>query len=341
LATGASAVVPPFEGRDLDGVYTLHSLPAGKEIREGIKGPDAPETVGVIGGGYIGIEMAEAFRGRDIDVELFEMLSHVLQPFGTTVADRVEDELEANGVNLHLDTKVEGFKGDESVSAVRTESGQVPVDAVVIGVGVSANAELAEEAGIEIGDTGAIATDEYGRTSAEDVYAAGDVAEMTHVVTGEPDHVPLALTANRAGRAIGQTVAGDPTPVGEIAGTAVVKAFDLEAARTGIIDTERAEEAGFDPVSVDITAKSRAGYYPGGHPIQIQLVGDADSEAVLGAAMVGREGVSKRIDTVATALHAGMTVDELEYLDLSYAPPFGPTWDPVLTAAKVLNGKLD
>jgi NADPH-dependent 2,4-dienoyl-CoA reductase/sulfur reductase-like enzyme len=211
----------------------------------------------------------------------------------------------------------------------------------VIGVGVEANAALAAEAGIDIGDTGAIAVDEYGETSAPDVYAAGDCAEAEHVVTGEPDHVPLALTANRAGRAIGQTVAGDPTPTGSIAGTAVVKAFDLEAGRTGIIDEERAREAGFDPVSVAITSASRAGYYPGGSAIEIELFADRKSEQVIGAAMVGEEGVTKRIDTVTTALYAGMDVEQVEYLDLSYAPPFGPTWDPVLTAAKVLNSTLE
>ena len=342
ISTGASAVLPPFEGIDLDGVHTLHSLPAGGEIRQAIEAPEGqrPDTVGIVGGGYIGIEMAEAFRGQGMDVHLFEMLPHVLGPFGTMVAEKVEEELVGQGVELHLDSTVEGFEGETEVTAVRTQSDTVPVDMVVVGVGVAPNADIAEAAGIEIGDTGAIATDEYGRTNVPDVFAAGDVAENTHVVTGEPDHVPLALTANRAGRAIGQTVTGTPTEVGEIAGTAVVKAFDLEAARTGIIDEQRAMDAGFDPVSATITSASRAGYYPGGSPVHVNLVADRESKAVLGASMVGKEGVSKRIDTIATSLFAGMTVSEVEYLDLSYAPPFGPTWDPVLTAAKVLSGKL-
>jgi len=216
----------------------------------------------------------------------------------------------------------------------------VAADVVIVGVGVAPNTDLAEDAGIDVGPTGAIATDEYGRTNAEDVYAAGDCADATNVVTGDPDHVPLALTANRAGRAIGQTVTGSPTEVGEIAGTAIVKAFDLGAARTGIVDEERAREAGFDPVSVEITASSRAHYYPGAQEITVALVADRESERVLGGSVVGREG-AKRIDTVATALHAGLTVHELEYLDLAYAPPFSPTWDPVLTAARVLEGKLE
>jgi NADPH-dependent 2,4-dienoyl-CoA reductase/sulfur reductase-like enzyme len=257
------------------------------------------------------------------------------------VAENVEDELRDNDVSLHLGTAVEGFEGEGSVKAVRTEDETVPVDMVVVGVGVQANAALAEEAGIDVGETGAIAVDEFGETSVENVYAAGDCAEAEHVVTGEPDHVPLALTANRAGRAVGQTVTGDPTPTGPIAGTAVVKAFDMEAGRTGIIDEEVAREAGYDPVSVAITSASRAHYYPGGSAIEIEMLADADSKRVLGAAMVGEEGVTKRIDTVTTAIYGEMDTRQVEYLDLSYAPPFGPTWDPVLTAAKVLNSKLD
>jgi len=342
IATGASAIVPPFDGVELEDVYTIHDPPSGREIREAIeRETDRPETVGIVGGGYIGIEMAEAFRGQGLDVHLFEMLPHVLAPFGDMVAEAVEEELVSQGVTLHLDSTVEGFDGDEFVTAVRTESDAVPVDVVVIGVGVQANSSLAAEAGIEVGETGAIAVDEYGETSAPDVYAAGDCAEADHVVTGEPDHVPLALTANRAGRAVGQTVTGDPTPTGPIAGTAVVKAFDLEAGRTGITDEAVARDAGFDPVSVTITSKSRAGYYPGGYPIQIRMMADAESGRVLGASMVGEEGVTKRVDTVATALYAEMDAHQVEYLDLSYAPPFGPTWDPVLTAAKVLNSKLE
>ena len=187
--------------------------------------------------------------------------------------------------------------------------------------------------------TGAIPTDEYGRTNYENVYAAGDCAEARNVVTGQPDYVPLALTANRAGRAIGQTVTGSPTPVGDIAGTAIVKAFDLGAARTGIIDEKRAREAGFDPVSVTISAPTRAHYYPGGAELTITLLADRETGRLLGGSLVGQEG-AKRIDTVAMALHAEMTVTELQNADLAYAPPFSPVWDPVLTAAKVLGGKL-
>ena len=340
IATGARAVKPPIDGLDRDGVFSLHTMESGRVLKDYADTAD-DETVAVIGGGYVGIELAEAFRGQDLDVELFEMRDHVLPPFGPDAAETVETELGDNGVTVHSDTRVSRLGGEERVESVVTPDGEVPVDAVLVAAGVEPRVGLAEDAGINLGPTGAIATDEYGRTNVGDIYAAGDCAEMTHAVTGEPSHVPLALTANRAGRAIGATVAGGPTPVGEIAGTAVLKAFDLEVARTGILDESRLREHGFEPVAVSLTAPSRAHYYPGGSDIVITLVGDAETGAVLGASMVGEEGVAKRIDTVATAIQGGLGVTDVEYLDLSYAPPFGPTWDPVLTAAKVLGGKLE
>jgi len=339
VATGASAIKPPFEGLDLEGVFTIHNMDEADAIEDYVTEGDL-ETAAIVGGGYVGIEMAEALSAHGIDVDLYEMLPHVLQPFGEPVAEVVEEHLREQGVNLHLETAVSGFDGDERVESVELEEATVPADVVIVGVGVAPNVELAEEAGIEVGPTGAIATDEYGRTNYENVYAAGDCAEARHVVTGEPDHVPLALTANRAGRAIGQTITGDPTPTGEIAGTAIVKAFELGAARTGLTDEEQAEAAGFDPVSVTISAATRAHYYPEGEELSVTLLADRESGTLLGGSVVGREG-AKRIDTVATALHAGMTVSELQNADLAYAPPFSPVWDPVLTAAKVLSGKLE
>ncbi|WP_115864092.1 FAD-dependent oxidoreductase [Halorussus litoreus] len=347
IATGASAIRPPFDGMGLDGVFTIHDMDEADAIDRFLDRHD-PETAAVVGGGYVGVEMAEALSARGLSVSLFEMLPHVLQPFGDVVGAEVEAHLREQGVDLRLETAVEGFVGGgesegsaegDRIEAVALGDEQVPADVAIVGVGVEPNVELAADAGIDLGPTGAVATDEYGRTSAPDVYAAGDCAEATNVVTGEPDHVPLALTANRAGRAIGQTVAGEPTEVGPTAGTAIVKAFELGAARTGIVDESAAREAGFDPVSVTITDESRAGYYPGSEELTVHLVADRQSERVLGASVVGREG-AKRIDTVATALGAELTVGELQNLDLAYAPPFSPVWDPVLTAAKVLGGRL-
>jgi len=338
VATGATAIEPPFDGLDLDGVFTIHDMDEADAIETYVT-EHSPDSAAIVGGGYVGIEMAEALSAHGVDVHLYEMLPHVLQPFGDAVAEVVEDHLREKGVQLHLDTAVSGFEGTERVERVTLDDESHPAEVAIVGVGVEPNADLAADAGIELGETGAIATDEYGQTNYENVYAAGDCAEARHVVTGEPDHVPLALTANRAGRAIGQTVAGDPESVGEIAGTAIVKAFDLGAARTGLLDEERARDAGFDPVSVTISARTRAHYYPGGAELTVTLLADRDSGRLLGGSVVGREG-AKRIDTVATALRAGLTVTELRNADLAYAPPFSPVWDPILTAAKVLEGEL-
>ena len=350
VGTGARAVVPPFDGIGLDGVFTLRGLDEAAAIDAYVETHD-PETAAIVGGGYVGIEVAEALTARGIDVSLFEMESRTLEPFAEPTARVVEEHVREQGVDVRLETAVRGFEnGDDgsggdgsggggSVETVLLDDGAEPAALAIVGVGVAPNVELAESAGIEVGPTGAIATDEYGRTNLPDVYAAGDCAEAEHAVTGEPDHVPLALTANRAGRAIGSTVGGDPTPVGRTAGTAILKAFDLGVARTGVVDHERARAYGFDPVSVTIGAPTRAHYYPGGSELSVTLVADRGSERVLGASLVGEEG-AKRIDTVATALESELTVSELRDLDLAYAPPFSPVWDPVLTAAKVLDGKL-
>ncbi len=346
VATGAGAVVPPIDGVDRDGVFTFQTVGAGGAVKEFVES-ESPAVAGVVGGGYVGLEMAEAFDARGLEVHVFEMLPHVLQPFGADVAEVVEDHLRERGVHLHLNTPVEAIEGEGGrVTGIRTEDSEsgetttVPVDLALVGVGVGPRVDLLEDTAVELGPTGAVATDEYGRTNVADVYAAGDCAEVRNAVTGDPDFVPLALTANRHGRAVGATVAGDPTPVGPVVGSAEVKVFDLEVARTGVVDEEEAREAGFDPVSRTIEEGSRAHYYPGGSPITIEMVGDRGTGRLLGASMVGREGVAQRINTVAAALHSETTVVEFERHDFAYAPPFSPPWDPVLTAAKVLNGAL-
>jgi len=380
VATGARATRPPISGTDLACVFTLRSLDEAYAIRERIDGggdesresdsgdtdtdghdrsremdmvggadPIAtfltergPTTVGVIGGGYVGLELADALRVQGCDVHLFQRSDHVLSPYDADIATIVEDHLREAGVTLHLGAAVTELTDDGAgeIEGIETEDGTIAVDMVIVGTGVAPNVELATDADAAVGETGALSVDAYGETSLEGVYAAGDCAEVDHVVAGEPRYLPLALTANRHGRAIGRTVAGTPTRVGGVVGTAVTKVGDLEVVRTGITNEDDARDLGYDPVSRTITTGSRASYYPGYAPITVRMVADRESERVLGAGMVGTDRVAKRIDTVATALHAGMTVPDVENLDLAYAPPFGPVWDPVLTAAKVLRGAL-
>jgi 3-phenylpropionate/trans-cinnamate dioxygenase ferredoxin reductase subunit len=366
LGTGARAVADPIEGYELDGAFTLHGLDDAAAIRAFLDDPDGasvdavgggdyvdedrvakygamapPETVAVVGGGYVGVEMAEAFSAHGLDVHVFQRPDRLLCPFGEAVGDRVADHLRERGVTLHLGEEVARLRGDGRVEGLVCSGGtELAVDAALVGIGIQPNVELLDGTDVKLGASGAVATDEYGQTNVEDVYAAGDCAEMRHGVTGDPTWNPLGLPANRAGRAIGATVAGDPTPVGDVFDTAGVKAFDLEAGCTGLVDEDQAREAGFDPVSKTITTGSRSGYYPGSAETDVTLVADRRSGRLLGGSIVGPDRAAVRIDTVATALGADMTVAELERQDLMYAPPFSPVWDPVLTAAKVLNGAL-
>lgn len=365
VATGGRAVTGHFDVRGTDGAFTLHDMDAAAAIDAYIADPDeydpdradvsavdrervdhnaalpAPETAAIVGGGYVGVEMAEALTGRGLDVHLFQRSERLLPPFGGAVGERVEAELTDRDVTVHAGKPVEALVGDDRIEAVAVDGERFPVDLAVVGVGIEPNTELLSGTGIELGEGGAVRTDEYGRTNLPDVYAAGDCATAIHAVTGEEAWMPLGLTANRSGRAIGATVAGDPTPVGEIAGTAVVKAFDQECGRVGFLEEEAAIEAGFDPVCETITAGSRSGYYPGSAETDVTLVADHDTNRLIGGSIVGPDRAAVRVNTLATALEADLTVPEVERLDLAYAPPFSPVWDPILVAAKVLNGTLE
>lgn len=370
IATGATARTAAVDGTSLDNVFTMHDMNQACRLRALLTPPDAmdpgafvdehvdvdyldvrtdveeylarepPETVAIVGGGYVGVEMAEAFAAWDLDVHLYHRPPRPAPPFGEAVGDEIAEYLEDGGLTLHLDTTVYSLEGNGEIERVEASDGTQEVDLALVGVGLRPNVDFVAGTGIERGNSGAIATDEYGHTSAADVFAAGDCAEKRHAVTGELEWVPLGLTANRSGRAIGTTVAGTPTPIGDIVGTAALKVFDLECGRSGILDSTAAQTAGFDPVSKTVTAGSRSGYYPGGDETTVTLVADRDSGRLLGGAIAGEDRGAIRIDTVATALHNRMTISELERLDLAYAPPFSPVWDPVLVGAKVLAGDL-
>ena len=363
VATGGRAVTEPFDGLSLDGAFTLHGLDSAAAIRAYLTPPaeydpddvseyadrdrierhaDAspPERAAIVGGGYVGVEMAEALTAWDLDVTLFQRSEHLLPPFGEAIGKQVADHLREHGVTVHTGTAVSAIAGDGRVDTVIHDAGHTDVGIAIAGVGIRPNVEFLDGA-LDLGASGAIATDAYGRTSEPNVYAAGDCAEALHTVTGDPAWVPLGLTANRAGRAIGKSLTGEPEPVGEIAGTAVVKAFDLGCGRAGFLDAASAREAGFDPVSETITAGSRSGYYPGAAETTVTLLGDRTSGRLLGGATVGKDRAAKRIDTVATALEADLSVEEVQRLDLGYAPPFSPVWDPILVASKVLAGRIE
>ncbi len=335
ITTGAVAVKPPIPGLDLPGIFTLRTVEDGIAIKEWIAKKHPWQAV-VVGGGYIGLEMAEALAANGMYVDVVEMLPQVLPNMDADMAALVAEELARHGVTVHLDSPVRGFEGDGRVARVVAGDKVLDADIVLFSVGARANIPLAEKAGVAIGETGAIAVDDHQRTTVPHVWAAGDVAEAWHRVLNKPAYIPLGTTANKQGRIAGTNIAGGDAAFGGIVGTAVVKVFDLEVARTGLSEAEAAK-AGFDYASVTIKAPARAHYMPTHPPIHVKLVFEKGSKKLLGGQMVGKEGVSKRIDVIAAALHAGWTVYDLAKLDLSYAPPFTPVWDPILVAANVAS----
>lgn len=345
ISTGARVARPRIEGIDSQGVFFLRGMSDGIKIREYLEKRE-PKSVLIVGGGYIGLEMAEAFHTRGMSVSIVELLPHLLSTFSPEIVEIVERDVK-DYVRLYLGRRVNSIREiDKDKLLVSISDGEnknqeeIETAMVLMATGIIPETSLARDTGIKLGKSGAIITDEYGETNISAIYAAGDCTEVKSVVTGQNIYLPLALTANRNGRAVGTTIAGEKTPLSPIAGTAVVKVFQLEVATTGLTDLDAAKEYGFNPVKVTIDSHSRAGYCPGAKPIKISLIADRDSKRILGSSMVGEEGVSKRIDIIATALYSRITVQELENLDLAYAPPFSPVWDPVLTAARVLNGRL-
>ncbi|MFL6334437.1 MAG: FAD-dependent oxidoreductase [Pyrinomonadaceae bacterium] len=342
LATGAAAVCPPLPGRNLEGVFVLRHMRDGRRMLRYFE-EARPRRAVVVGAGYIGLEMAEAFSARGLRTTLVEGSDKVMGALGGLGRELVADELRAHGVEVLFGERVTAFEGRGTrIERVLTDSGRaLETDVVSVGVGVRPEVALAVAAGIEVGASGAVRTDERQRTGAPGVYAAGDCCEVLNQVSGRRVWHPLGQPAVRQGWVAGANAAGqDSTPDARYAGvvgTNAVKVFGLEVARTGL-SLEEALEAGFDAAEVESEAHTRAGYYPGGSKILTRVVADARGR-LLGAQLVGREGVAQRVNVFAAALHAGLKVDEVERFDLAYAPPFAPTIDPVIRAAHAARKK--
>jgi len=341
LATGASAVVPPIPGADLPGVFALRTLDDGDRIIEYLDG-DSVSSATIVGGGYIGLEMAESLAARGLAVTVIELLPDVLSTYDPDMSRIVREELLARDVVLRTGTKVEALEpGDGSAVGYVVAAGQrLRTDMVLLSVGVRPETRLATAAGIALGKTGAIAVDAWQATDAPFVFAAGDCSEARHTVTRRPVWIPLGTTANKQGRVAGENAIGGRRRFPGVAGTNATKIFSLEAAQTGL-SSRGANEEGFDHDSVSITALTRSGSYPGSRKLRVKLIFEKGEGRLLGAQMIGREGAAKRIDAVAVALSGGMSVRDLASVDMSYAPPFAPVWDPVLVAANRAVAKLE
>ncbi len=335
IATGARAARIPLPGMDLPGVHVLRDLLDGAAIKRILS--TGPRKAVVIGAGYIGMEMAHVLTARGLKVTVLEKLPQVIPGWCSETVTVVQEELERHGVDVRTGVTVTGAEAgpDGRVTAVTTDAGNFEAELVILAVGVRPNVELAAAAGLRIGETGAIWVSQTQQTSHEAVWAAGDCAEAYHRILRRNAWIPLGTTANKQGRIAGANVVGAGQRFAGIVGTAGFQVFDLEVARSGIGE-EQARQEGFDPVTVTIRQRSRAHGYPGGTPIKVTLVADGPTGLLLGGELVGPEGAALRSNVLATALASHMTVADLQGLDLVYAPPFAPVWDPILVAANQL-----
>ena len=334
IATGAVPLRPPLPGVDLPGVLALHTIPDADAILDGMRARGVRRVVAV-GAGYIGLEIAEAFVARDLDVTVVERLDQPMATLDADMAGRVADGMVELGIDLRLGTAVEGFTAgsDGWVRAVVTGTGDLPADLVVLGLGVQPNSALAMDAGIPVGPTGGIVTDPRMATPVDGVWAAGDCAQSVHRVSGQPAAIALGTHANKQGRVVGINVSGGHARFPGYIGTAVTKVGPIEIGRTGLSEREAAD-AGFDAVADTIEGSSRSHFYPGATALAVKVVAERRGGRLLGAQIVGGSEAAKRIDALAVGIWNEMTVDEFTQLDLGYAPPFSPVWDPILVAAR-------
>lgn len=344
IATGSSPFVPPIQGIRGEGIYTLWTVPDTDRIKK-IIDEKRPKTAAVIGGGFIGLEMAENLHTAGIRVSVIEMQSQVMAPLDYELAQLLHENMTVNGVELILDDAVTSFDGGEDGSTlVQLRSGKsLKADMVLLSIGVRPNSELAREAGLKLNERGGIVTDRFLRTSDENIYAVGDVIEVENYITKESAMIPLAGPANRQARICADNLCGDRKEYRGTMGTSVAKIFDYAAAVTGINEkalNAMGKEKGKDYFSVLISQRSHAGYYPGSSILHLKLLFDKEGN-LFGAQAVGPEGADKRIDVIASVIRGNGTIYDLEELELAYAPPFSSAKDPVNMLGFVAENVLD
>jgi len=337
IATGASPIVPKMENIDASGVFALSTLQSGIDVFNFIEEKKPAKTV-VVGGGYIGLEMAEAFLDRSMDVTLIDMAPQLMATLDKDMADLILEYMTEQQVKVFLEEKLVKFKKNAkgSVKSVITDKQTIPADIVILGMGVRPNSELAAHSGIKLGAKDAIRVNKRLETSVPNIWAAGDCAESFHLVTQKQVHIALGTVASKHGLVAGINISGGNAEFPGVLGTAITKFKEMEISRTGLSEKE-AKELGVDYLTETITSVSPAGYYPGSEKISVKLVVNKQTQRILGGQIVGFRGAGKRIDIIATSITAGLTAQQLIDLDLAYAPPFSDVWDPVQIAARRLR----
>ena len=336
LAPGAKPTQPKLPGAGLDRVFTLRTVEDTLRIRRFVE-QQRPRSAVLAGGGFISLELAENLREQGLEVTIVQRPKQLMNPFDADMAALIHTELRTHGVRLALGHTVEGFAKAEGGVQVLLQ-GEVPLqaDMVILAIGVTPDSHLAAEAGLDLGIKGTIAVNDHMQTSDPDIYAVGDAVQVQQFVTGQPAHIALAGPANKQGRIAADNIAGGNSRYTGAQGSSVIKVFTLTAAATGLNETA-ARKAGLDVEAVILSPMNHAGYYPGGRVMTIKAVFARDTGKLLGAQIVGADGVDKRIDVLATAIRAGMTAADLTELDLAYAPPYSSAKDPVNMAGYMME----
>ncbi len=337
IATGASAIIPPIKNISTHGVYTLKDYTDGITLKEEMMKEENQEII-IVGAGYIGIEVIEAAKhlGKR-NIRLIQLGERVLmESFDKEITDIMEEEIKSHeGINLHLnETVLEIIEENGKVIGVKTNKGEYKADLIVIATGVRPNTAFLKDTGIKMLANGALIIDEYGKTSIDSVYSAGDCATVYHLVREENVFIPLATTANKIGRIVGENLAGVKTSFKGTLGSAAVKVMNLEAGRTGITEAE-AIKKGINYKTVFVKDKNQTNYYPGQEDIFVKLIYNSDTRIILGAQIAGKKGAVLRVDSLAVAIYSKLTVDEIGMMDFCYAPPFARTWDVMNVAGNI------
>ncbi len=338
IATGASSFTPPIKGREKQGVYSLRTLEDGEKIDQAIR--KGAKTAIVMGAGLIGLETAIAFHERGLKVTIVEMLPQVLPlPLDPEMAKMLQDMLEEKGIKVLTGKCVEEFLGTDTVTGIMAGGEKIEADLFLSAFGVRANTQLAVNAGIAVGETKAIRTNARMETNIKDVYAIGDCAEVTNIVTQRPSLPQLGTVAVRTGKIAGINAAGGYSLFTGALGSAISRLFDTDCGWTGLTEAA-AKKASIEVVTGTIASKTKADYYPGALPIKVKLVVEKESQRVIGAQIIGGEEVTQRINAISLAIQRGMTARDLSKADTAYAPPVCETWEPMVLAAEMVLLKL-
>ena len=334
IATGASSIIPPIKNVNLENVSTLKTMEDGIKVKEILNKEDVKNVV-IIGAGFIGLEAVEAAKKLGKNVTVIQAADRVLNAvFDKEITDVLEDEIKSHGVNLRLEELASEFIGETKVEKVITNTGEIDADLVIIATGVRPNTTFLKDTKIEMLGNGAIIVDEYGKTSVEGIYSAGDCATIKNIVTNEDMFVPLATGANKLGRIVGENLAGANNAFQGSLASSCIKVMNMEAASTGLTE-EKAKSLGLNYKAKFISDFNQTNYYPGRDKIYVKLVYDADTKVILGGQVAGFKDSVQRANVLAAAIFGKMTTNQLGMLDLCYAPPFARTWDVLNVAGNV------